>query len=80
MPKAKVAITLEAELLDQVDALVRQHKFANRSQAIEAAVQAQLAHVKRTRLLDACNQLDPAEERALAEEGLGSDAALWPEY
>jgi hypothetical protein len=24
--------------------------------------------------------LDPAAERAMAEEGLGADAAGWPEY
>lgn len=80
MPKTKVAITLEAELLDQVDALVRQHRFANRSQAIEDAVRTQILRLRRTRLAEACSQLDPAEERALAEEGLGSDVADWPEY
>lgn len=80
MPKAKVAITLETALLEQVDALVRQRQFANRSQAIEAAIQAQIARLKRTRLAEACSRLDPAEERALAEEGIGSDVAGWPEY
>jgi metal-responsive CopG/Arc/MetJ family transcriptional regulator len=80
MPKTKIAVTLEAALLDQVDALVRQHRFPNRSQAIEAAVSEQLVRLRRTRLAEACAQLDPAEERALAEEGLGSDLAEWPEY
>jgi Arc/MetJ-type ribon-helix-helix transcriptional regulator len=80
MPKTKVAITLDAGLLDQVDALVRQRHFTNRSQAIEAAVQAQLLRVRRTRLAEACDQLDPAEEHALAEEGLGVDAVEWPAY
>ncbi len=80
MPKTKVAVTLEAALLDQVDALVRQNRFPNRSQAIEAAVAEQLLRLRRTRLAEACAQLDPAEERALAEEGLGSDCADWPEY
>jgi metal-responsive CopG/Arc/MetJ family transcriptional regulator len=80
MPKTKIAVTLEAALLDQVDALVRQRRFPNRSQAIEAAVAAQLSRLRRTRLAEACAQLDPAEERALAEEGLGSDLADWPEY
>jgi len=80
MPKTKIAVTLEAALLDQVDALVRQHRFPNRSQAIEAAVAEQLVRLRRTRLAEACAQLNPAEERALAEEGLGSDLADWPEY
>ena len=80
MPKTKVAVTLEAALLAQVDSLVRQRRFANRSQAIEAAVVAQLHRLRRNRLADACARLDPAEERALAEEGLGSDLEAWPEY
>ncbi|HEX9939658.1 MAG TPA: ribbon-helix-helix domain-containing protein [Longimicrobium sp.] len=73
-------MTLEAALLSEVDALVRARKFSNRSQAIEAAVAEQLARFRRTRLADACARLDPAEERALAEEGIGADAAAWPAY
>ena len=34
----------------------------------------------RTRLAEACARLDPAEERALAEEGLAADLASWPRY
>lgn len=80
MPKTKVAITLETTLLDEVDALVGRDQFPNRSQAIESAVLAQVARMKRNRLVEACNQLDPIEERSFAEEGLAFDAAAWPEY
>ncbi|HEU0054780.1 MAG TPA: ribbon-helix-helix domain-containing protein [Longimicrobium sp.] len=80
MPKMKIAVTLESTLLDEVDTLVRQHRFANRSQAIEAAVSAHMKRVRRTRLAEACALLDPAEERALAEEGLAADLRDWPEY
>jgi len=80
MPKTKVAVTIDASLLSEVDALVRQNRYASRSQAIEAAVHEQLARLKRTRLADACSRLDPMEERSLAEEGLAVDAADWPEY
>ena len=34
--------------------------------------------LSRQRLAKACDQLDPAEERALAEEGLAADTAAWP--
>ncbi|CAN5878134.1 hypothetical protein BH23GEM5_BH23GEM5_24450 [soil metagenome] len=80
MPKSKVAVTLEVALVDEVDALVRQHRFTSRSQAIEFALAEQLTRLKRTRLAEACAQLDPAEERALAEEGSGADLDGWPEY
>ena len=80
MAKTKVAVTLESGLLAEVDSLVRQHRFANRSQAIEAAVSEQLVRMRRTRLAEACSLLDPAEERALAEEGMGAELDSWPEY
>jgi metal-responsive CopG/Arc/MetJ family transcriptional regulator len=80
MPKAKIAVTLESGLLEQVDALVQQRRFANRSQAIESAVSDQVARLQRTRLAEQCALLDPEEERALAEEGLAADLVDWPEY
>lgn len=80
MPKAKVAITLDAVTLRRVDRLVRDARFPNRSQAIEAAIAAQLDRLERSRLIEECAKLDPMEERALAEEGLAADGAEWPEY
>lgn len=80
MPKTKVAVTLDAETLRRVDRLVRDARYPNRSQAIEAAVASELARLDRRRLAEECAKLDPAAERALAEEGLGTDRAAWPEY
>src|SRR6266567_125677 len=70
VPKAKVAITLDAELLDRVDELVARREFRNRSQAIETALAEKLARARRTRLARECAKLDPEDEKALAEEGL----------
>jgi len=80
MPKTKVAVTLETQLLDRVDELVAQQRFRNRSQAIEAALAEKLQRLARTRLARECAQLDPKEERALAEEGLAGSVQIWPEY
>ncbi len=80
MAKAKVAVTLDSQTVRRVDRLVRDSRYPNRSQAIEAAVAAQLERLERRRLAEECGKLDPAAERALAEEGLGTDAAAWPEY
>jgi metal-responsive CopG/Arc/MetJ family transcriptional regulator len=80
VPKAKVAITVEAALLDQVDELVARREFRNRSQAIEAALSEKLARARRTRLARECAKLRPREEKALAEEGLAADSKTWPEY
>jgi len=76
----KVAITIDRQLLGRVDALVRQRAFPSRSRAVQKAVEEKLARLDRSRLARECARLDPKAERALAEEGLGSDLAEWPEY
>ena len=80
MTKAKVAITLERSVLDELDELVRRRQFDNRSQAIESAVVEKLERHKRTRLVAALNDPDPLEEKSFAEEGLRSELSIWPEY
>lgn len=80
MAKSKVAITLDRSTLQRLDRLVRDGRYPNRSQAIEAAVRETLSKLDRHRLAEECAKLDPKEEQALAEEGLSADGAAWPEY
>jgi metal-responsive CopG/Arc/MetJ family transcriptional regulator len=79
MPKTKVALTLDATLLEEVDALVAAQRFRNRSQAVEAALADKVRRLKRTRLARECAKADPAEEQRMAEEWVASEAP-WPEY
>ena len=80
MGSSKVAITLESELLKEVDALVRNHVFPNRSKAIQKAVEEKLQRMNRTLLAQECAKLDSNFEKSLAEEGLDEDLSEWPEY
>jgi len=80
MSRAKVAVTLDKALLKRVDRLVRQSVFPNRSRAIQEAVSEKLARMEHGRLARECAKLDRKEERALADEGMASEAAEWPEY
>jgi Arc/MetJ-type ribon-helix-helix transcriptional regulator len=80
VPKTKLAVTLEASLVEELDQLVSRKRFANRSQAIESAVAEKLSRMARTRLARECAKLDQREERALAEEGLAGSRETWPEY
>ena len=80
MPKTKVAVTVDTGLLAHVDELVAARRFANRSQAVEAALADTVARVARTRLARECGKLNPREERALAEQGLAGSRDTWPEY
>jgi metal-responsive CopG/Arc/MetJ family transcriptional regulator len=80
MASQKVAVSIDAGLLQELDGLVTEGKFASRSQAIQSAVQEKLGRLRRSRLARECAKLEPAEEQAMAEEGLAGDAAQWPEY
>ncbi len=80
MAKAKIAVTLDGPVLHRLDRIVHGGLFPNRSQAIEAAVMEKLDRLEHRRLAAECAKLDPAAEQALAEEGLGDDAATCPAY
>ncbi|MFZ1700192.1 MAG: ribbon-helix-helix domain-containing protein [Pyrinomonadaceae bacterium] len=80
MSVAKVTISIETNLLKQVDRLVRERVFSNRSQAVQSAVQDSIASLDKNRLARECAKLDRREERAFADIGLASEANEWPEY
>ena len=80
MPKTKVALTLDAELVERVDELVACRRFRNRSQAIESALADKLQRLARTRLARESAKLNVREEKRLADESLADDFASWPEY
>ncbi len=75
---AKVAITLEKDLLTQLDRLVAERHYSNRSQAIQAAVRDNLERFRRRPLPEEATKLDRKEERALAEEGFAAWLETWP--
>lgn len=80
MSTAKVAITIDENLLVRLDRLVKAHVFPNRSRAIQEAVSDKLAQLDRRRLARECLKLDPNIEQAIADEGMLSEDELWPEY
>ena len=80
MARAKVAISLDESTLVRLDKLVRKQVFSNRSQAIKEMVTEKLSSIKKSRLAQECAKLDPAFEKALAEEGLSEELKAWPEY
>ncbi|MBP7526680.1 MAG: hypothetical protein KA801_02065 [Syntrophorhabdaceae bacterium] len=80
MGKEKIAITLDREFIGELDRLVGEHVFQNRSQAIQEAVKEKLLRMKRNRLAAECAKLDPNLEKAMADEGLAEDTEQWPQY
>lgn len=80
MGRSKIAITLDRETLGEIDRLVSEHRFPNRSLAIQEAVDEKLGRLSLSRLAQECAKLDPDHERALAEEGMGGELGEWPQY
>jgi len=80
MSVAKVAITLDQNLLITLDRLVRQHRFPSRSRIIQQAVEEKVARIESNRLAKECEKLDRRFEQSLAEEGMGEEMRSWPAY
>ena len=80
MGVAKVTVSIESGLLRELDRLVDERVFPSRSQAVDRAIKEKIERLRKTRLARACEMLDPDEEQALAEIGVNSDLAEWPEY
>jgi len=80
MPAEKIAITLDRELVKEIDRGVKSGLYRNRSRAIEEAVREKLDRHRRRRLSIEAKKLDRAEEQAVAEEGMAGESATWPEY
>ena len=79
MGAKKVAITIDAKLLERVDRLVEEKHYPSRSRAIQEAVRERLARLDHTRLARECARLDLQFEQQLADEDFG-DLEEWPKY
>jgi Arc/MetJ-type ribon-helix-helix transcriptional regulator len=80
MNTAKVAISMEQDLLKEVDRLVKARIFRSRSQAIQIAIKEKISRLSRTRLARECRKLNKKEEQVLADQGLAAELPGWPEY
>ncbi len=65
----KIAITIDEQLLAELDALVAAGVYPNRSQAISLALEEKRNFLRQRRFEIECNKLDPQEEREFAEWG-----------
>lgn len=74
MLQAKLAISMDPQLVQRIDQLVAAGAFASRSQAIADAVRRQLAQSRAQRLADACALEDVEMAQALADEALVGEA------
>ena len=76
MNKTKIAITLDLRTVKCIDRLVREEVFPSRSQVVQEAVEEKLQRMERSRLAKECAKLDPAFEKAMAEEGMSLEIRI----
>jgi metal-responsive CopG/Arc/MetJ family transcriptional regulator len=80
MAKAKIAVTINKEIVSRIDRLVKNREYSNRSQAIEEAIKEKLLKIDKYRLAKELSKLNITEEKELAEEGIEGDAKEWAQY
>jgi metal-responsive CopG/Arc/MetJ family transcriptional regulator len=80
MATTKVAVSIDTTLITEVDKLVADQVFPNRSKAIQEALRDKLVRLKRTRLARESAKLNRADEQLMADEGLEREFEEWPEY
>jgi metal-responsive CopG/Arc/MetJ family transcriptional regulator len=80
MSAAKIAVTIDRNLLSRLDQLIEQRRFPNRSRALQEALRETLDRLDRGRLARECAKLNPSIEQAMADEGLSGEIEQWPEY
>jgi len=76
--RTRITIAVDVHVLAEIDRLVREGMYPNRSRAFETAVKERLERLRHSRLAREAARLDRAEEQALAEEGYAE--GQWPEY
>lgn len=77
MPTPKIAITMEAALLESLDEWVRAGVYPNRSQAVQEAVRMMSRYRRRVRLAEACAGMDRAEAQADVDGVLPGELLPW---
>ncbi len=65
----KIAITIDENLLAEIDYLVEQKVYPSRSKAIEANLEINRDSLRRRRFEIECAKLDPIEEQEFTELG-----------
>ncbi len=67
MRTAKIAVTIDKDLLARLDELVAEQQFPSRSRAVQEAIRDKLERLGKGRLARECRKLDPRAERELAD-------------
>ena len=79
MSTAKIAVSIDRDLLDKFDKLIKTWGFSSRSQAIQKVVEDRIKKTEKKRLALECDKLDSKFEQRMAEDDF-SEVEEWEEY
>ncbi|HAA86377.1 MAG TPA: CopG family transcriptional regulator [Kosmotogaceae bacterium] len=80
MPKDKVAITIEKDILRELDLMVKEKNIPSRSKAIEDAISQLIENWRKNRLYEQLRNLDVEAEKAEAEASVDAVNEAWQKY
>jgi len=80
MPKDKVAITVEKDILRELDLMVKEKNIPSRSKAIEEAISHLIENWRKNRLYEQLRNLDVEAEKAEAEASVDAVNEAWQKY
>lgn len=80
MPKDKVAITVEKDILRELDLMVKEKNMPSRSKAIEEAISHLIENWRNNRLYEQLRNLDVEAEKAEAEASVDAVNEAWQKY
>jgi len=70
MAEAKIAITLEEDLVKEIDRWVSEGQYPSRSKAVQETLKEKITNWRRKRLIEEVSKLNSKEEQAMAEEAI----------
>ena len=80
MSTSNIMIELEPSLLAKLDRIVKGHRFRSRNDVVAIAVQEKIERLElQDQFLTECQEFNPLEEQALAEEWLAGEQTTWTE-
>ena len=80
MGTAKIAVSIDEELLQRLDEIVKSKRFTSRSRAIQSALKDSIDRITDEQFDREVVKFDPEYEKSLAEEGMFLVPDEWPEY
>ena len=80
MSTKKITVTLQENVVERLDSLVKNHHHKSRSKAVQIAINDYLKNMEKQKMYAQIDKMDLEEEMQVAEESLEAANEIWTEY